>query len=69
MWLISHFSRDFTLQEKKSNCAENANEARSIQYILNPEEENDCWKQCNWNTDILGLSHQAFHQKKVRITQ
>lgn len=54
---------------KKSNCAENANEAVSIQYVLNPKEENDCCKQCNWNTDILGLSHQAFHQKKIRITQ
>lgn len=69
MWLI-YFGRDFTLQEKKKiNCAENVTEAMSIQYVLNPKEENDCCKPGNWNTDILGHSHQAFYQKKIRITQ
>lgn len=51
----------FHSSEKKSNCAENANEAMSIQYVLNPKEENDCYKQCSWNTGILGHSHQAFY--------
>ena len=59
----------FHSPEKKSNRAENANEAMSIQYVLNPQEENDCYKQCDWNTGVLGHSHQAFYQKKLRITQ
>lgn len=55
--------------KKKINCAENVTEAMSIQYVLNPKEENDCCKPGNWNTDILGHSHQAFYQKKIRIAQ